>query len=171
MKIACSRSGNILNNMAEAWLTLRLVSFLITVVFLVVVAYLARQIIILRQKEEAELKQLLRATAEAAKPVNPRWEQILVQFNSTQPNDWKQAIIEADAILDELVAKIQPRGETLGERLKQIEESDFKTLDQAWSAHKLRNRIAHGDGAVLAEREARQALADYRAVFEEFGIV
>lgn len=101
-----------------------------------------------------------------------RWRGVLAKLASDNPSDWKLAIIEADTILDELVATMNLAGTTLGERLKAIEPSDFLTLNQAWEAHKARNRIAHEvDGVPLSLREARRIITLYEQVFKEFAYI
>jgi len=100
---------------------------------------------------------------------NRRWSNIQSLINSYNINDWKQAIIEADTILDEMLDKMGYRGESIGEKLKQVEQSDFTTLNQAWEAHKIRNRIAHsGSNFTLSKDEAERILDLYKEVFSEF---
>lgn len=98
-----------------------------------------------------------------------RWDQVLQHVSSESPNDWRQAIIEADTILEDIVARSGYPGETLGEKMRGIEKGDFKTLDEAWEAHKVRNRIAHdGSQFPLSKREALRVIDLYKKVFEEF---
>jgi hypothetical protein len=93
------------------------------------------------------------------KPSNRRWENIQSLSNSYNSNDWKQAIIESDIILDEMLRKMGYSGESIGERLKQVEQSDFTTLNQAWEAHKIRNRVAHsGSNFVMSKDEAERVV-------------
>ncbi len=100
---------------------------------------------------------------------NRRWEKVLEHINSTNSNDWKFAILEADIILDELLDVMGYRGETLSDKLKRVERSDFETLEFAWEAHKVRNAIAHeGANFLITEREARRVVGLYEKVFEEF---
>ena len=55
------------------------------------------------------------------------------------------------------------------EKLKRVEPSDFRTLNSAWEAHKIRNEIAHqGSGYKLTRREAEMAIQLFKQVFEEF---
>lgn len=103
---------------------------------------------------------------------NERWESVERHMDSENPNDWRLAIIEADTILDELVKKMGYEGDTMGERLKNIEISDFTTLQDAWEAHKIRNRIAHeGSTFLLTKREARRVISLYEKVFKEFAVI
>jgi len=100
---------------------------------------------------------------------NPRWERIETLVSTENPGDWRVAILEADIMLEELLEAMGYKGEGIGERLKQIEVSDFNTLDKAWEAHKIRNQIAHeGADFNLTEREARRVIDLFRAVFDEF---
>lgn len=102
-------------------------------------------------------------------PSNRRWANIQSLIQSYNMNDWKQAIIEADTILDEMLDKMGYKGQSIGDKLKQIEPSDFLTLNQAWEAHKVRNRIAHsGTNFTLSKNEAERIIGLYREIFQEF---
>ena len=71
-----------------------------------------------------------------------RWERVLSHQSSEHESDWRLAVLEADVLLDEMVTGMGYHGDSLGEKLKAIEKSDFTTLDSAWEAHAIRNRIA-----------------------------
>lgn len=93
-------------------------------------------------------------------------------MESENPAEWRLAIIEADALLEEMVKKMGYEGSTLGEMLKNIEPSDFTTINDAWEAHKIRNQIAHqGSSFLLTKREAKRAVQLYEKVFREFDII
>ncbi len=102
---------------------------------------------------------------------NRTWAEILDRLDSFNESDWRRAILSADTMLDEMLEKMGYHGETIGERLKTVEESDFLTLDNAWEAHKVRNRIAHEGEFVLTKREARRVIDLYKEVFEEFHFI
>jgi len=105
-------------------------------------------------------------------PKNGKWEKVLVHLNSTNPAEWRQAIIESDIMLEELLRASGYHGDSVGEMLKSVEPSDFLSLDSAWSAHKVRNRIAHdGSNFELNEREAKATIAEFEVVFKEFKII
>jgi hypothetical protein len=67
-----------------------------------------------------------------------------------------------------MVGAMRYPGENLGERLKNVEPSDFLTLEDAWEAHKVRNQVAHQSGFTLTRREARRVVELYERVFREF---
>ncbi len=112
------------------------------------------------------------AHGEAVGQTNPRWEKIEDKINSTNASDWRVAILECDIILDEMLSKMGYHGETVSDKLKAIEPSDFRTLNSAWEAHKIRNAIAHaGSEFLISEREARRVIGLYEAVFKEFKFI
>lgn len=100
-----------------------------------------------------------------------KWQQILVHSESVNPSDWRLCVIEADMILDELLDTLQLPGTTMGEKLKAVEKSDFTTIESAWEAHKIRNKIAHESGFMLNQRETRHTISLYEAVFKEFHLI
>ena len=100
---------------------------------------------------------------------NTRWKHVELLMKSHNPSDWKQAIIEADVMLEDMLDKVGYPGVSIGDKLKNIEESDFETLDKAWEAHKVRNRIAHdGSGYKFPYDEAARVIGLYHDVFKEF---
>jgi hypothetical protein len=98
-----------------------------------------------------------------------RWQHIQDLIKSYNESDWRQAIIEADIILEEMLDKMGYDGITIGDKLKVIERSDFVTLDKAWSANKVRNHIAHdGSNFKLTRDIAEKTVKDFEEVFREF---
>ncbi len=108
-------------------------------------------------------------------PPNPmleRWRKIVANSESDNPSDWRIAVIEADIILDELLNTLRLPGETIGEKLKAVEQSDFTTIEAAWEAHKARNMIAHqGNNFAVNQREIRRIISLYESVFREFYLI
>lgn len=105
-------------------------------------------------------------------PIKDKWKMIVQYSESNIESNWRLAIIEADIILAELLNKLNLPGDTIGEKLKAVERSDFVTIDSAWEAHKARNMIAHeGQGFLLNQRETRHIISHYEAVFREFYLI
>ena len=101
-----------------------------------------------------------------------KWEKIIKLSESDNSSDWRLAVIEADIILDELLEKLHLPGETMGEKLKAVEQSDFTTIESAWEAHKARNMIAHeGSEFLVNQREIHRIISLYEMVFKEFFLI
>ena len=103
---------------------------------------------------------------------NTRWQDVEQHISSENPNDWKLAIIEADVMLEEALDDTGYTGSTIGDRLKGVPRGQLQTLDDAWTAHKIRNQIAHGGSDfVLTKKAAQDAIGQYRKVFYELGVI
>ncbi len=103
---------------------------------------------------------------------NDKWLHVLKLSNSDNQSDWRLAILEADVMLDELLRSLNYQGEGVGEMLKGVDPTDMLTLDAAWDAHKVRNRIAHdGSRFELNEREVKRVVSLFESVFKEFGTI
>lgn len=152
----------------------RIFAFVASIILIILVVWVARKLAIVDTKLRENLYPPEGYVAgapsdEAKERINSKWQNVEKHINSENPSDWKLAILEADIMLDEMLDKMGYQGETMGEKLKQIEPSDFTTLDSAWEAHKIRNSIAHeGSDFLINKREADRVIGLYKEVFLEF---
>lgn len=149
------------------------ISIPVSVFLLIVIIYCVEGLKRIRAKEEEIYDKKIELAYDAVdKPdtkMAERWNMVKKLISSNNPSDWKQAIIEADIMLDTLLTNMGYQGETVGEKLKRVESSEFNTLNEAWEAHKVRNIIAHeGLSYVMSENEAKRVFSQYKKVFEEF---
>ena len=155
---------------ANPWHLLLVVVAIIVIALSIIASYSYIRLQEIRKRQEEYLETV--KLVEPKHSGNERWEKIEQKAFGNNESEWKQAIIEADIILDELIQRMGYVGENLGERMKKIESSDFKSLSQAWDAHKVRNRIAHdGPDFTLSQHEARRVINMYREVFSEFNFI
>lgn len=91
------------------------------------------------------------------------WELILKEVE----NNPKGAVMEADKLLDEAL-KIKGFQGTLGEKLKKAKIM-FKDVNSVWTAHKLRNRLAHELTAQVSVGEAKVALSQFKRGINDLG--
>jgi hypothetical protein len=149
-------------------------SFPFSVAFILVIIYSVERLKQLRaiekEKFDTPMEQAdLPVQAQGDPALAHRWSTVSTHIESENSNDWKQAILEADIMLDDLLTNIGYRGESVGEKLKRVDPAHFQTLGDAWEAHKVRNQIAHeGSAFALNQIEARRVIQQYRKVFEEF---
>lgn len=159
----------------DIWFTILPFSIFITLMLSAGIVYIyirEKQIAYEVEKQKPVLAPVGSGHAHVENKFLKRWESITAMANSENENDWRRAIIEADILLDELLDAQGYRGDTMGDKMKGIERSDFLTIDNAWEAHKMRNRIAH-DGAALQlnDRDVRRTISLYEAVFREFQVI
>lgn len=99
----------------------------------------------------------------------PKWEEVISKIESDSEKDWKFAIIEADALLDLLFKNKGVPGENLKEKLNSIKGQNVADIDQLWTAHKIRNEIAHNTNFKLDKKKAVKILKFYKQAFVNLG--
>ncbi len=103
---------------------------------------------------------------------NEKWNQIQDLVNSPNHSDWRLAIIEADTILEDLLEAKGISGMTIGDKLKSMSPGDLGSIQAAWEAHLVRNRIAHeGSDYEITQMFANRTIQLYELVFRELGFV
>lgn len=160
--------------LSTVWDIYSFIAFFLSALFIIGIIY---SYIRIGQLSEIDAKKL--ADAEAAwrerysgVPKHPRWEQVQTYVRSDNPNDWKQAVIEADIMLGEVLHEMGHSGLTIAEQLKSASNNSFSTIQDAWDAHKIRNRIAHeGASFNLTQNIAKEAVYKFQRVFEELGAI
>jgi len=100
-----------------------------------------------------------------------RWNGILSHLDSVRESDWKLAVMEADKLVDDALARAGFAGATFGDRLSNIKPGTLLSLDGVWWAHKIRNRLAHEIDYFLRYTEARQAVGYYEAALAELQLI
>lgn len=161
------------NTVLELWGSVYPLSVLITLLFLVGIAYCALRIRQIRALERARFQQHAKPVAAEDVPrTQMRWRRVMDHANSPDEHQWRLAILEADIMLNELLDILGYRGETMGDKLKSVNRAQFNTIDQAWEAHRVRNRVAHESAEnPLNEREKNAVIAMYASVFREFELI
>ena len=147
----------------------KIISFLISlglIIFIGILRYRARKL--WKTKMLGEQASFFKHASRfvPAEEADKRWKEIEAHAASQNTSDWKLALIDADALIDEILKRAGYKGKTMGERLKQIEPSDLDHLAELWEAHKLRNRIAH-EGERIDRRDVDRAMDKYRLVLKE----
>lgn len=164
------------------WPIIQVFSVLVSILLLIGIWYCRKQIIAIRKAENEELypaEEEVPAglpgetdTLPGVDDTQSKWQKVLSYVDSDNPSDWRQAILEADIMLEEMLDAMTYDGEGVGEKLKQADKASFTTLDKAWEAHKVRNAVAHeGASYRITQREARRVIELFRQVFQEFNYI
>lgn len=153
--------------LAHLWLWIVVIGYLLAIIALFIIVYCIVRLFELRKREEEYYGTLILAP-DAEAGGHPRWKHIEELINGATASEWRDAVIESDILLDELLMKRGYVGDGVGERLKSVEPEDLASLQDAWEAHKVRNQIAHqGSSFDLTEDLARRTVLRYENVFRE----
>ena len=137
-------------------------------VFLAVMAFLFFKLRKLKRKIKVASIVSFKEEEKLSKDRAIKWKDIKNKINSDSIEDWKEAIIMADSILDDIFPRIGYKMDGLGEKLKNIEPSDFASLQDVWEAYKIRSRIAReGARFEISREEVKSALAQYEKGLKE----
>ena len=146
----------------------RVMSFSLSILFFCLLAYSWWKTRLIRKKEDKEFLAGFEGRSDKKSGKSQEWQDILSHVDSPNESQWKLALIDADKILENLLRGAGYDGDGIGERLKTAEKKGgLKTLQDAWEAHKIRNKIAHESGFILTKRETTIAIESYKKVFED----
>ena len=91
-----------------------------------------------------------------------RWNKVAERLKSNEISQYKVAIIEADAIADEILSSIGYKGTNMMEKLDQVGTAHLDDhLEALKGAHQFRNRIVHEPELEVDERLAKAIIGVY----------
>ncbi len=160
----------------HTWATIGTISGLISILALSIIIFsLVRMFEIQafdKEEIEHEINHALAKDKETERNLNPRWKYILTLIESPNESDWRVAIIEADTLLEESFKERGLVGNTMSELLEEAKANGYPSIQNAWDAHLIRNKIAH-DGLEfpLSQVEGRRVIKLYQNVFEELKVI
>ena len=160
--------------LSTIWSVFIVFSYLISFIFLVLYIYASIGYARLDEEEDEHIRhgeEAYAARMSGGNKISDRFAELKEHLESENPNDWKLAIIEADIILDKALKDKGYAGPTIGDMLKSVSPSSLRSLQDAWDAHLVRNKIAHdGPDFVLTHKIARETIVQYQRVFTELGV-
>lgn len=99
-----------------------------------------------------------------------RWLQIESSLKRDEQLSYHMAILNADKLLDQALRDRAIKGETMGERMKTARNT-WSNANAVWTAHKLRNQIAHETDVRIGYDDTRRALASFKQALRDIGAV
>lgn len=122
-------------------------------------------------EKAAELKMGLNPPVPGESKYDAKWKEIREHIGSVRETEWKFAVIEADKIIEEIFKGAGFPGETLGEQLTLLGPEQLASINELWSAHKIRNLIAHDPNYQVSHQQAREAIGNYEKTLNELGVL
>jgi hypothetical protein len=98
------------------------------------------------------------------------WLQIERQVVRGEESSYHLAILNADKLLDQALRQRGINGTTMGERMK-FSRDTWSNANAVWTAHKLRNQIAHEPNVRIEYDDTRRALVAYRQALKDIGAI
>ncbi len=160
----------------RTWDVLSLISIMLSIFFIGIIIFSLVRMIEIQIHEDHEIdheiKEALHKKQERNRNDNPRWKYILTLMQSPNESDWRVAIMESDAILEDALRERGLSGGTVADLLEGARESGYRYIQDVWDAHIIRNKIAHdGSEYPLSQIEARRVLKMFQNFFEEIKVI
>lgn len=160
----------------ETWSTLGVISALLSIIFIAIIIFSLVRLVEIQMydKEEInhEIHQAMLRQKEIDRNANPRWHYIQTLIESPNESDWRVAIIEADSMMEEVLKEKGLTGNTVSELLESAKDSGYRSIQDAWDGHLVRNQIAHvGSDFSLSQIEGRRVIKMFQNFFEELRII
>lgn len=153
------------------WIFLKIISALLSMGFIggTIYAWMGYQDVT-RLKEQKRADYFSRTKKQTISPKVKHWQTIVELFHTPDPNAWRVAIIDADAMMEDMITQMGFDGNTFGDKLKAMNQARIPWVDTAWDVHLLRNKLAHeGSRYHLNNREAYRAFKIYENLLHETG--
>jgi transposase len=87
-----------------------------------------------------------------------------------EESSYHLCILNADKLLDQAMRERGIKGETMGERMKTI-RTVWSNPNGVWTAHKLRNQVAHEPDVRIGYDDARRALSSFKQALKDVGAI
>lgn len=99
-----------------------------------------------------------------------KWMTIEQALSRDEASSHVLCVLNADKLLDQALKERGTPGDTMGERMKN-EKPTWSNANAVWSAHKLRNQIAHEADARVSYDDARRALSAFKQGLKDIGAI
>ena len=100
------------------------------------------------------------------------WLKIENNLDKDNLATYQFAVLSADKLLDQALKESCVSGDKMGDRLRAAEKAKkFSNIQKVWTAHKLRNQIAHEADVKINQRFLSAALATFKKALKELGAI
>jgi hypothetical protein len=99
-----------------------------------------------------------------------RWLRIEQQLSKDSPASYHMTILEADKLVDYALKERNFHGSTMGERMKSAQNT-WSNTNAIWTAHKVRNQIAHEAGFQVSYDDTRRTLGSFKQALKDLGAI
>jgi len=154
----------------EILLSLKILCIVIFLFFLVIIFHSLRKSSWLRNRFLQDMTEFLTYRPYGVKKIVKIWSKIKGRLESGSESEYKLAVIEADSILNDILERMGFKGETLGNRLKQVTTAILPSIEEVGEAHKIRNNIVHDPDYKLTLDQTQKALEIYERALRDLQV-
>jgi len=98
------------------------------------------------------------------------WLMIEQSLKRDEKSSYQMCVLNADTLLDHAMKEKGIQGTTMADRMKQLQKT-WSNANNVWTAHKLRNQIAHEPDVRLDYDGARRTLQAFKQALKDIGAI
>ncbi len=98
------------------------------------------------------------------------WLEIENSISRDNQASCHMAILNADKLLDMALKESRYSGQTMGDRMKSANDV-WKNANSVWTAHKVRNKLAHEPGASVGYELTLRTLGIFKQALKDLGVI
>lgn len=136
-------------------------SVVLFLVSILIIAAMLMTVILLTRRKGAALN---------VQRYQSRWLAIESSLRRDNHASYHLAVLNADKLVDQALRESGYSGSTMGERMKSADGA-WSNSNHIWSAHKLRNKIAHEPDVEVGYELAARSLAAFKQALKDLGAV
>jgi len=95
-----------------------------------------------------------------------KWLEIQQGLDLNSYDSRCMAILKADKLLDQALRETGSKGQTMGERMK-ARQGVWSNANAVWTAHKIRNRIAHEEKVSISGDVTKRVLSSFKRALKD----
>jgi hypothetical protein len=122
----------------------------------------------------ADIRKTIKGITMPAMPgrlMKNKWLKIRSRLESPEASQWKAAILEADALIDKVLASMGYAGKNLTERLEKIKPVQLPDYEGLKKAHQIRNKIVQDKEFFVEKEKAEEILEIYAGILRNLEIL
>ncbi len=99
------------------------------------------------------------------------WKKIIKRLDSGIEAEYKLAIMEADAMLDEILQRLGYTEETTEQKLSNVGSVEINNIEELKEARKVRNGVIHDPDYQLSKDKAKEVMNVYEGAFKNLSLL
>lgn len=149
------------------FLVIKIIFIVLAFIFLWYIVVLLLKSTWLKRRFLEDIVEIVAYRPFGAKKTFKQWAKISKRLATGIEAEYKLAVIEADSLLNETLEKVGYKGETIGEKLKQLDSNILPDIKQVWEAHKIRNNVVHDPDYHFTLDQAKKTLGIYEKALRD----
>lgn len=143
-------------------LIVKIISVVISLLFIGGIIYFLLRTEWLKRLISKDLVEFLNFKPYGIKTIPKTWDKIFKRLEGGIESETKLAVIEADDLLNNVLERMGYTGDSLGERLRRLDEDTLPNINEVLEVHKIKDNIVHDPTYRLNFGQTRVILEIYK---------